>query len=258
MISPPSMLMRAPLLRRLIPSLLRRYAKFFKHRYSVEKRMGAFFLIDQKNSVDRNLLIKGRWEPDQIKTLLKSIAEHHRRGEKVVFLDIGSLAALYSIMIAQQGIATRIIAFEPEPGNLVQLRANLLLNGLLDRVEVIPVAVGDKAGKIPFYVAKESNKGTSRMTASDMHLIERQIEVDTMPVDEILQLSGEFIVAKIDVEGSELTVLAGMEKLISSNRCLLQIESFDENVANLKTWLDAKGFVYLSTVAFDHYFLKDA
>jgi hypothetical protein len=47
MFAPPSCLMRAPLLRRLIPSVLRRYAKLFKHRYSIERRMGALFLIDQ-------------------------------------------------------------------------------------------------------------------------------------------------------------------------------------------------------------------
>ncbi len=258
MFSPPSALMRAPLLRRLIPSLLRRYARLFKHRYSIERRMGALFLLDQKNSVDRNLLIKGAWEPEQIETLLQAVKAHHHKGEKVVFLDIGSLAALYSIMIARQGIADRIVAFEPEPGNLVQLRANLFLNGLLDRIEVKDVAAGDKAGKIPFYVAKDANKGTSRMTATDMHMIERQIEVDTLPIDEMIQASRQFIVAKIDVEGSELTVLAGMEKLISNNRCLFQIESFGEKASDLKAWLITKGFTHLTTVAFDHYFLKEA
>lgn len=258
MFAPPAFLMQAPLLRRLIPSALRRYARLFKHRYSIERRMGALFLLDQKNAVDRNLLIKGAWEPDQVETLLDGIKTNHRMGEKTIFLDIGSLAALYSIMVAQQGVAGRIIAFEPEPGNQAQLRANLLLNGLLDRIEVMGVAVSDRVGKIPFFVAKASNKGTSRMTATDMHLIEREIEVDTLPIDDIIDVAGQFVVAKIDVEGSELTVLAGMEKLISNNRCFFQIESFDDKSSELKAWLAAKGFVHLKTVEFDHYFLKDA
>lgn len=258
MLAPPAFLVRAPLLRRLIPSVLKRYAKMFKHRYSVERRMGALFLIDQRNAVDRNLLIKGAWEPKQVQTLLKAIEDHHRHGENVLFLDIGSLAALYSIMVAKQGVAGRIIAFEPEPSNQAQLRANLLLNGLLERVEVCTLAASDRIGTIPFFVANDTNRGTSRMTATDMQMIDRQIEVEASPVDDVINVSDHLVVAKIDVEGSELTVLKGMQKIISLNRCLLQVESFDARSAELRKWLESRGFVYLKTVEFDHYFFKDA
>ena len=54
------------LLRRLSFGLFRRYAKTFKHRYVVERRMGVLLLLDQLNKVDMHLLCSGAWEPDRM------------------------------------------------------------------------------------------------------------------------------------------------------------------------------------------------
>lgn len=258
MFPPPPFLMNAPLLRRILPSLWRRYAKLFKHRYVIERRMGALFLIDQKNSVDRNLLIKGAWEPRQISTLKELIGKHRRPSEAATFLDIGAHGALYSIILALDNLADQIVAFEPDPTNLVQLRANLFINHLLERIEVIDKAASDSAGRIPFFVAKESNRGGSRMTEKEPEILDHRIEVDAARLDDMVDLKDRFVIAKIDVEGSELTVLAGMTKTIAANRCLFQIESFDDGVEALKAWMAERGFSYQMTVDFDHFFLKDA
>ena len=258
MFSPPSFLMNAPLLRRLVPSILRRYARMFKHRYVIERRMGALFLIDQKNSVDRNLLIKGAWEPQQVETLKALIAKHKRAGEKSIFLDIGAHGAMYSIIVANENLADRIVAFEPEPTNLAQLRANLFINHLLGRIEVIEKAASDHTGRIPFFLAQEGNRGGSRMTENEPEILIGKIEVDAAPMDAMVEFKDGFVTAKIDVEGSEMTVLAGMTNIIAGNRCLFQIESFDERFAELKSWLEARGFAHLVTVDFDHFFLKRA
>jgi FkbM family methyltransferase len=257
MFSPPAFLMDAPLLRRIVPSVLRRYAKIFKHRYVIEERMGGLFLIDQRNSVDRNLLIKGAWEPQQVETLKDMIRKSRRAGESVTFLDIGAHGALYSIILAKEKLADRIVAFEPDPTNLVQLRANLFINHMLERIEVIDKAASDSKARIPFFVAKESNRGGSRMTEKEPEILDHRIEVESEPLDDMVQIEGNLVVAKIDVEGSELTVLKGMTKTIAANRCLFQIESFDDTVNELKAWMSEHGFVHQKTVDFDHFFVKD-
>src|ERR1700744_2671452 len=64
-----------------------------------------------------------------------------------IFLDIGANIGLYSCTLLKNGSVPRAILFEPDRLNLVHLRANLLINGLLDRTEIHEVAVGDAAGR---------------------------------------------------------------------------------------------------------------
>jgi FkbM family methyltransferase len=258
MISPPEFLMSIPLVKRWIPSVLRRYARFLKHRFVVERRMGALLLIDQKNSVDRNLLIKGAWERPQVEKLKQLIGKYRQASQKVTFLDIGAHGALYSIILAQEKLADRIIAFEPEPTNLIQLKANLFMNDMLARIELIEKAVSDKKGRIPFYTGSDANRGGASM--EDEHPVSDfggRIEVDADRLDALVDVAENLIVGKIDVEGAELTVLAGMEKTIAANRGLFQIESFTSTFPALKSRMEQLGFVHLETIDFDHFFLKD-
>ena len=50
--------MQRPSLKRLKFSLSKRFSRLTKHRYTVEKRMGVFYLIDQANAVDQHLIAK--------------------------------------------------------------------------------------------------------------------------------------------------------------------------------------------------------
>jgi FkbM family methyltransferase len=64
------------------------------------------------------------------------------------FLDIGANIGLYSCILLQNRCVPRAILFEPDRQNIVQLRANLLINGLLDSVELHEVALGDVEGRV--------------------------------------------------------------------------------------------------------------
>jgi FkbM family methyltransferase len=256
MMSPALLIARFPFLRRLIPSLLRRYAKLFKHRYLVEKRMGLLFLLDQKNAVDRNLLIKGAWEPAQVDMLKRQVKATRISGRQTVFLDIGAHGALYSMMMVREGLADQVVAFEPDPMNLVQLKANLFINDMLGAITLIEKAVSDESGDIRFFLADSSARGGSRMTDEGDARIVGETIVKADRIDDMVPLEDVLVVAKIDVEGSEMKVLAGMEATIANNACLFQIESFTDNAQALKTWMNERGFDHVATVDFDHYFSK--
>lgn len=256
MISPERMIANVPMLRRVIPSYLKRYARAFKHRFVVERRMGALFLLDQKNAVDRNLLTKGTWEPRQLDELRRQIRALNRDGEDVVFLDIGAHGALYSIVLAAEDLVGRIVAFEPDPTNLIQLKANLFINGMLERIEVIEKAASNEKGQINFYPAEESNRGSSGtiLPANGTQL--NEITVDADRTDDLVAVSNSLLVVKIDVEGGEQNVLMGMENSISRNRCLFQIECFEETFPAVLAWLEKHDCRYLKTIDFDHFFYK--
>jgi len=57
--------------------------------------------------------------------------------------DIGANIGLYSIYAAQKR-KCRVVAFEPSVFNLELLARNLFLNGLQERVSLVPLALSDK------------------------------------------------------------------------------------------------------------------
>src|SRR3990167_6917863 len=57
-----------------------------------------------------------------------------------VLYDVGACVGSYSLMAAARG--ARVIAFEPVPWNYGDCVANACLNGLSDRITVLPFAIG--------------------------------------------------------------------------------------------------------------------
>ncbi len=256
MIWVPETLQRLPVVGRWFVSLARAYARAALHRFVVARREGLLLLIDQRNSVDRNLLIKGRWEGRQLDTLVSLALSASAAGRPMIFCDIGSHGGLYAMVMHKTGLFDRIVAFEPDPVNVVQLRANLFINGLLDRIDVAEVAASDRAGEIDFYVAIDSNRGGSRMGEAGEAPLSRKVTVRAMQADDVIRASSMTALIKIDVETYEMQVLAGLRRTLADNDCILQIEIFAENVAAVTRELASLGYERFLTITHDHYFRR--
>ena len=257
---PPRAIMQAPVLMRLLPSLFRRYAKAFKWRFTVEKRMGALFLIDQLNLVDKNLLIRGAWDREQVERFF-ALAERHfpRAKGPRQFWDIGAHGALYAILFAGSARPDdRIDAVECDPVNRAQLMGNLFVNGLVTRVSVHPFAVSDAAGSFALNIAPDTNRGGSRLDTDHVEGFAGTCMVQAKRMDDLWDGFAAPIIAKIDVEGHEEKVLRGMETMLAACPALIQIEIFPESIAKVTAQLEALGFSHLSSFNDDHYFLKAA
>jgi FkbM family methyltransferase len=222
------------------------------------KAQGARFVVDTTDLIDRELAINGIWEAEQ----LEDFAAICRTHDVDYFLDIGANAGVYSIMLAVAGIGAEIIAFEPDPGNRARLKANIAANGLAYRIQVVPDAVGDKAGEVTLMEAGVHNRGESWIAHPDKppeeaagvatHVV-RQIRFD----DEFA-MSGKTILVKMDVEGSEFHALAGMERTLRDNQCYLQVELYSDRFEDLKALFARLGYRYLKTNYIDHYFTNMA
>jgi FkbM family methyltransferase len=193
---------------------------FHRRRYFVSQYRGADFLL----------------RPDGIGTLEMSakIAEHPeltnfmRRCAELrpdVFIDIGANIGLYSCILLRNGSVPRAILFEPDRLNLVHLRANLLINGLLNLTEVHEVALGDAAGT-HYLVPGTIDGGFSRIVAGDA-MEGAGYQVPVVRLDDVLSLAGRSLAIKIDVEHYECRVLAGMARTLGQNHCVVQIEAFE-------------------------------
>lgn len=257
---PPRFIMEAPVLMRLLPSIFRRYAKFFKHRYTVERRMGALFLLDQRNLVDRHLLIRGAWEARQMDRLF-GLAETlfpAARGPRQ-FFDIGAHGALYAIRFALTGRPDdRVTAVECDPVNLSQLSANLLLNGLTQRVALWRYAASDTNEMLTLRIAPDTNRGGSRLNYHGEPGFENVCEVEARRLDGLWSGEKLPLVAKIDVEGHEIQVLNGMKTMLTTCPSLLQIEIFASTLEATTALLASWGYRVIGSIADDYYFTNQA
>lgn len=217
--------------------------------------MGARFLLDQRRTVDRQILFWGTWEAKQIDAL-RAYAIKTRSGRPSVFLDIGSHWGLYAVLFAKEPWVSRTLAFEPDPRTTPQLHANVFLNHLTDRIEVKQVAVSDHAGSVSFSQLAENNSGASRVDAPDLPEFAPAIQVPSVKIDDLLSIERAHIVTKIDVEGHEEAVLRGMLTTLARNDCVLQVEIWPENEAGVTGILSEAGYTARARIDSDTFFTR--
>ncbi len=147
--------------------------------------------------------------------------------------NIGFFTILCSRLVGPQG---RVYAFEPIPQNLATLRRNVALNGLTN-VVVVEKALSSSTGTAEMFVSPWSafhSLNVAGASKQDNHGPEAgEIVVQTVTLDEFLQ-DGDVRapdLVKIDVEGAELIVLAGMGETLRTRKPLLLCELHDTNAA---------------------------
>jgi FkbM family methyltransferase len=240
-------LTQLPILKRLIPSLRKRISRHssWPGGNGVVRRNGALFLVNMRNAFDRVLVTHGGFEREQITYFLNNIRD---RGCEV-FLDIGANVGAYSIFVAQQTSCKTIIAFEPDSRSFIRLRANALLNGLVEVIDARQVAVTDKNGSVPFAYGPDDYDVVSKVSDEP-----QPQSVPAIRLDDAVSFTGRRIAMKIDIEGHERVALGGMRKLLQNNQCFMQVECFEPNFLAFKSDIEAIGYKYVHQFGYDRYF----
>jgi FkbM family methyltransferase len=130
-------------------------------------------------------------------------------------LDVGANIGIYTLLAAKRG--ARVFAVEADPRNLEMLRHHVHENGFDDRVTIFPVAVGDREGDVTLFRFRGNCGHSNLFEGTDPVRVPcRTIDsLDLPPID----------VCKMDIEGSELSALRGMEATLErSPRMNLLIE----------------------------------
>jgi FkbM family methyltransferase len=159
------------------------------------------------------------------------LAEVVKPGQTVydVGANIGFFTILCSRLVGPEG---HVYAFEPIPENLHTLRHNIALNGLRN-VTIVEKALSSSTGTAEMFVSPWSAfhslnvEGATKV--EDHGPEEGEITVQTVTLDEFVAREGGRApdLVKIDVEGAELIVLAGMGETLRSRRPLLLVELHD-------------------------------
>jgi FkbM family methyltransferase len=129
--------------------------------------------------------------------------------------DIGANIGLLSLAMGRAvGPTGKVWSFEPEDAYRSLLTRSLHLNGLA-WVELHAEAVGMKRGTQTFNVS--SIPGHSSLFALPAEEKPRKVKVQVVRLDDVVPAGTALDLVKIDVEGAELEVLAGMERVLAES-----------------------------------------
>jgi FkbM family methyltransferase len=147
-------------------------------------------------------------------------------------LDIGANKGIYSFWLSRSvGPHGRVIAFEPQPEMADYIQQRRLRN-----VEVVNVALSDHTGS-----ASLSRKRVGDGSASLCRDIGDTIDVKLARLDDFGPIQNlKFI--KCDVEGHEISVFRGGERLLRTARPIIQFESTPEEIEPIQSFLRELGY----------------
>lgn len=167
---------------------------------------GSRLWVDVRDrGVGRPLYVTGEFEPDELAFLRSRL----RPGMTVV--DVGANVGLHAVTAARLvGPTGRVVAFEPDPHNLSLLRRNA---ARLPWVDVRPAAASDRPGRLALY-RSDTNFGDHRLTPGDGRGV---VSVEAQPLDAALSGLGRVDLLKLDVQGHEARVFAGMARRLESD-----------------------------------------
>jgi FkbM family methyltransferase len=186
-------------------------------------------------------MLIGRYEPAVVFEALQL------SGTRQIVYDVGANIGYITLTLARNmKDGGKIFAFEPAPGNVEMLRKLTKINDLEARVEVLPLALGNRTGKQRFIM----------WHSSEMYLLASAIDgqdagccpstvVDGTTLDSFVfeQKNPPPQLIKIDVEGAEALVLEGAERTLATYSPHLIIEIHGPMNAQ-KVWeiLDSLGY----------------
>jgi FkbM family methyltransferase len=183
----------------------------------VALRVSGRYGIVQSASDDTAVLLQyaetGTWA-ERTNNLLQSFFAD--RGGN--YIDIGANIGLTTIPVAQNP-RVHCLAIEPEPKNFANLCANIVENCPHNNVDVRRLAIFERRQKLTFELAS-GNLGDHRLRIGERtgrygEEKRASIEVEAMPLDEIVgNLDGPLAV-KIDTQGAEPFVVTGGKETLS-------------------------------------------
>jgi FkbM family methyltransferase len=179
-------------------------------------------LHPRDNGCEKNLLFTPRmYEPVELAALEAEIARAKGRAEPFLFVDIGANVGLFSLFVAARaGQAARILAIEPELGNVRRLEYNVGANPGVP-IKIISCALSDEAGYVAIELNRRDRGGTRTRKLAAAEAFPHSERVCARTLLELLATEQVEAVdaLKIDVEGFEDSILG---KFIGEARsCLL-------------------------------------
>lgn len=146
----------------------------------------------------------------------------------MVFYDVGANIGFMTLIASRLvGARGQVVAFEPLVENVELLERNVALNTVTN-VVTVQRALSSRSGHARMTVPGGSDAGTRAALDVSTHAVGPEVLVSALD-DAITELGlRPPDLVKIDVEGAEADVVAGMEKTLGTSGPRLLIEIHDE------------------------------
>jgi FkbM family methyltransferase len=142
----------------------------------------------------------------------------------MVFYDLGANIGFFSLLAARLvGAAGQVFSFEPDPEIAERLRRNIGRNGFINAT-VIEAGIWSASGAVNFVPADPSSpdRGVGKFVAGENSAVGTPTRC--VALDAFVQNAPAPDVIKCDVEGAEIEVFRGAEKLLTARHPLILCE----------------------------------
>ncbi len=215
---------------------LRRLPEYFQRRYSYDD--GVFTIDD----FDGNLHYQSHfsshigshvfWSGCYARSVLALLQRLLNRGDMVVF-DVGANEGEETLFAAKRVPNGRVFSFEPNPLVRARLRKNVELNGF-DNVSIQAIGLDAQPGKLVLY-GPSGRGGDGTWNAGQGSIFPRsgvdapigEISLSTLDRFVAEQSIPQIDLIKIDVEGAELNVLRGGERVLAEHHPNMIVEVWE-------------------------------
>ncbi|MBI2258841.1 MAG: FkbM family methyltransferase [Flavobacteriia bacterium] len=196
--------------------------QYSKNSIRVFEKNGIKFKVDISEYISHYIYF-GLKDPgfDQLMSLSKD--------SKVIF-DIGANIGFTALNMATLSKNAIVYAFEPDSFNFNKLESNFMLNNLNNLI-ILNFGLGDEEDKFKLAIVTPDNLGGNSI---DNSATENFSWVEIKRLDAFVESNDikSLDLIKIDVEGFELNVLKGAEKIIKEHLPTMFIEVDDNNLKN--------------------------
>ena len=243
--------LKIPILKRLIPSLIKR--NIFLNKIQILDLDFIKIRVDLSQIIDREIYLSGSYEKEQIlflQTLLK-------KNNVSNFFDVGSNIGYYSLYFRD---IPNIFAFEPNSKNFESLKFNKKLNNQKN-IRLFDFGLSDSNSECEIWYTDKNKMGGSSIfhekdpelkKYSDKKIIKEKIKVKKL--DDVVDIKNSNNLIKIDVERHEIFVLKGSESVLNNNKIFLQIEIFPELFNDINNFLTSRNFKLINNIGWDYYY----
>lgn len=200
---------------RHLPASKLRYAlwkqfSWRRHDFIARTQFGSVMHGDTEDLIQRYIYYFGIWEPH-----LTAWISRRLDGDQL-FVDVGANVGYFTLLgshlLASGG---RVVAIEASRKIYSQLLRNLELNGCKNVRTQCAAATAERCKVVTLYESDGSNLGSSTMVPGVLHS-PTSSEVEGLPLSDMLtpEEVKRIRLIKIDVEGAEWDVLAGMHRIL--------------------------------------------
>jgi FkbM family methyltransferase len=156
-----------------------------------------------------------------------------------LFIDAGAHVGYYTLLASK--VAKEIISIEPNPFNYKLLKFNLRINKIKNAY-ALNIAASNYNGETGISIPKLKGKIATDESSLDNNI--SRIKIKVVKLDDLLLKIGKNPdVIKIDVEGSEMQVLEGLQETLRKGvKCLMVEVHSEENKSEAIGFLKSLGY----------------